>query len=165
MTFRSNLGTSLLPGGEPVRVSLTLLSSPPSAPAASAWHMAQSRAPLLATVHATVAIPIDKTYTLMLKIVVRSINTAEILANARKIVGAGGSVSYDMRTGYLRRRRRSSGTDRRLRTQECVWESLAGFLGRNRVLPTRRLCSRIARRLGIRGTAGLPSRRRRRRWW
>ena len=47
---------------------------------------------------------------------------------------------------------RSSGTDRQLRTQECVWESLEGFLGRNRVLPTRRLCSRIARRLGIRGT-------------
>ena len=61
---------------------------------------------------------------------------------------------------------RSSGTDRRLRTQECVWESLAGFLGRNRILPTRRLCSRIARRLGIRGTTGLPSRRwkQRRRW-
>ena len=36
------------------------------------------------------------------------------------------------------------GTDRQLRTQECVWESLTGSLGRNRVLPTRRLCSRIA---------------------
>ena len=49
---------------------------------------------------------------------------------------------------------------------ECVWESLAGFLGRNRVLPTRRLCSHIARRFGIRGTTGLPSRRwRQRRWW
>ena len=32
MTFRSNLGTSLSPNREPVRVFLALLSSPPSAP-------------------------------------------------------------------------------------------------------------------------------------
>ena len=31
MTFQSNLGTSLLPEREPVRVTLALLSSPPSA--------------------------------------------------------------------------------------------------------------------------------------
>jgi hypothetical protein len=63
--------------------------------------MASSRDPLPTTVHATVANPTDKSYTLTVKIVGRSINSEEIKANARKFVADDGTVTYDMRTGFL----------------------------------------------------------------
>ena len=61
------------------------------------------------------------------------------------------------------RRRSEPGRTRRPRANISK-SSDGGHCGRQESQP---LCSRIARRLGItcRGTAGLPSRRRRRRWW